>query len=286
MGMCEAMGLYVRRFGLAPLGPHRPLADRLLQGATGPCGACVGKGVECAACSGTGHVVRWSQAQIDAARAQVLREFPNAAVPKAQPPDEAPLEAGASLGPSTPQDVIDALVDESRQRTSNTNRLEALGAEFAENGPEFVGDGDMGILLRLGDYAELPDGTEPLSIDDLDDVGVLADYLPSSRYQRIEDGAHLTIDEFLLWRDLTVNQRFEADGHTEAWQIMRIESRDGLSAFVAMTVTGGAREGIEREFVGVFGSFEDAEIAIKELGYTSPEDLRQRVRVAAVGRRT
>ena len=45
-----------------------------------------------------------------------------------------------------------------------------------------------------------------------------------------------------------------------------------------MTVTGGAREGVEREFEGVFGSFEDAESAIKELGYTSPEDLRQRVR--------
>ena len=78
----------------------------------------------------------------------------------------------------------------------------------------------MGILFRLEDYAELPDGTEPVSIDELDDVGVLADYVPSSRYRQIEDGAPLTIDEFLLWRDLTVNERFEDNGHTEAWQIM------------------------------------------------------------------
>ena len=116
------------------------------------------------------------------------------------------------------------------------------------------------------------------SIDELDDVGVLADYVPSSRYRQIEDGAPLTIDEFLLWRDLTVNERFEDNGHTEAWQIMEIENRAGLAAFVAMTVTGGGRAGVEREFEGVFGSFEEAESAIKELGYTSPEDLRQRVR--------
>ena len=164
MSVIERMAAYVRRYGLAPIGPHRPLADRLLQGAAEPCEACAGKSrdVKCVACSGSGYVVRWSQAQIDAARAQVLKEFPHAAAPKFSLPDEAPPEEDASLGLSDPQDVIDALVVESRQHTPNANRLQALGAEFAENGPQFVGDGDMGILFRLEDYAELPDGTEPV----------------------------------------------------------------------------------------------------------------------------
>ena len=120
MSVIERMAAYVRRYGLAPIGPHRPLADRLLQGAAEPCEACAGKSrdVKCVACSGSGYVVRWSQAQIDAARAQVLKEFPHAATPQIQPPDEAPLEEDASLGLSDPQDVIDALVHFSTQARS------------------------------------------------------------------------------------------------------------------------------------------------------------------------
>ena len=54
--MPEGMARYQYIYELAPLGPHRPLADRLFEGTRRPCEACGGRGVltlsetRCAAC--------------------------------------------------------------------------------------------------------------------------------------------------------------------------------------------------------------------------------------------
>jgi hypothetical protein len=82
------MGTYQRRTSLKPLGPHRPLADRLLKDLFEVCRKCGSRGLLdeateegwcfCPACDGTGYVVRDSAA-FEQARTEVLKQFPDAA---------------------------------------------------------------------------------------------------------------------------------------------------------------------------------------------------------------
>jgi hypothetical protein len=85
----ERMGAYQRRTRLKPIGDHRPLADQLLTGLFCVCRGCGARGLLdtdnedgwcfCPACDGTGYVVQDNVA-FELARAEVLKEFPDAAV--------------------------------------------------------------------------------------------------------------------------------------------------------------------------------------------------------------
>jgi hypothetical protein len=88
--MVERMGAYQRRTGLKPMGSHRPLADRLLAHLFRDCPVCAGRdlldnGDEqswhfCIECDGTGRIIA-DRAEFEQARMEVLRVFPDAAVP-------------------------------------------------------------------------------------------------------------------------------------------------------------------------------------------------------------
>ena len=75
MGIYDLMAAYSARTGLKPIGPHRPLADRLWRELTEPCPDCgghvmagPGSSFQCERCGGTGNVLRpgggklWSNA--------------------------------------------------------------------------------------------------------------------------------------------------------------------------------------------------------------------------------
>jgi hypothetical protein len=88
--MIERMGRYSRCYGLAPLGPHRPLADRLLGEIRGvtcePCGGTGDRIVgnedvrDCWPCAGTGIAPECWDA-IARVRAQVIEAYPESARP-------------------------------------------------------------------------------------------------------------------------------------------------------------------------------------------------------------
>jgi hypothetical protein len=86
----ESKACYQYVYGLAPTGPHRPLADRLFESTRRGCEACGTHGVlarsetrwrPCLACEGTGGFWEISSEAVEAIRARVLEEFPEAAAP-------------------------------------------------------------------------------------------------------------------------------------------------------------------------------------------------------------
>ena len=91
LGMYELMARYQYVYGLKPIGPHRPLADRVLGDLRGVCERCKGAGVLtgppsappifCTDCEATGGFWTAQEHEISAAKAEVLRQFPDAAAP-------------------------------------------------------------------------------------------------------------------------------------------------------------------------------------------------------------
>ena len=86
----ERMACYQYVYGLKPLGPHRPLADRLLANTRARCYDCRGTGITiserpagrrpCPHCEGTGGFLAIPQGEFDALRQRVLDAFPDAEV--------------------------------------------------------------------------------------------------------------------------------------------------------------------------------------------------------------
>jgi len=94
--MYENMAVYQYVYGLKPMGPHRPMADRLLTPLRRRCETCAGEGVLsagrpgapwrlCAVCEGTGGTWNRSSEDVEAARREVLKSFPDAAVARTPP---------------------------------------------------------------------------------------------------------------------------------------------------------------------------------------------------------
>lgn len=90
--MIEAMGAYQGFYGLKPVGPHRPLANSLLEKLVDTCAACNGNGVlgresgdgwkTCKICHGFGRRLNSSESVFLVARKQVLKKFPGAVAPR------------------------------------------------------------------------------------------------------------------------------------------------------------------------------------------------------------
>lgn len=90
--MYEAMANYQRRYGVKPVGPHRPMSDQLLAGATSTCSDCTGKGLrdtsnhisfsKCSRCQGLGTLWAKSPEEIGMLLRRILAEYPNAEVSK------------------------------------------------------------------------------------------------------------------------------------------------------------------------------------------------------------
>ena len=89
-GRIEKMVAYVRRTGLAPIGTHRPLTDMILSPLLSLCEGCEGRGVlceddehwyRCPQCDGMRTIPNVSEAEFEATRRRILREFPEAAAP-------------------------------------------------------------------------------------------------------------------------------------------------------------------------------------------------------------
>jgi hypothetical protein len=93
--MYEAMARYQYVYGLKPIGPHRPLADRLLTPLRLACPRCDAIGVTrhddgsgwrlCPDCEGTGGAWIGAEEDLQAAYAQILAAFPESAAPEAPP---------------------------------------------------------------------------------------------------------------------------------------------------------------------------------------------------------
>jgi len=90
LGMHEDMAVYQYVYGLKPIGPHRPMADRLLVPLRLLCKACAGRGLRpsrenerwrlCPVCEGTQGIWRCTPEEVEAVRREVLRAFPDAEV--------------------------------------------------------------------------------------------------------------------------------------------------------------------------------------------------------------
>ncbi len=87
----ESMTWYQKRYGLKPIGLHRPLADKLLAGATRSCPECSGRGYHdigsgkayriCKSCEGAGYPLIISAKDLATRRSDILAEYPTAAAP-------------------------------------------------------------------------------------------------------------------------------------------------------------------------------------------------------------
>lgn len=96
--MVEAMGAYQYRTGIKPVGPHRPLADRLFQPYMKKCDHCKGSGLldvrsgeswaQCPSCGGNCCVFTGTAQEWAALHDQVAGEFPDALVPTSTHPEE------------------------------------------------------------------------------------------------------------------------------------------------------------------------------------------------------
>jgi hypothetical protein len=88
--MMELMARYQYVLGLRPIGPHRPLADRLLSSKLRTCHVCDGSGLRpgpeprwylCATCEAIGAFWTISPHRVESLRRLVLEEYPDAAAP-------------------------------------------------------------------------------------------------------------------------------------------------------------------------------------------------------------
>jgi hypothetical protein len=85
----EAMAEYTKRTGLAPIGPHRGLADDMLDGWFEPCPICRGNGLveaegeqawkDCPGCLGSRYLFKGTPQEFEEVRSRILRLFPKAA---------------------------------------------------------------------------------------------------------------------------------------------------------------------------------------------------------------
>ena len=86
--MHERMARYQAVYGLKPIGPHRPMADKLLGGKRADCDECDRQGfvarddgrgwLTCRACEGTGRTWACSPEEVKATRRTILERFPDA----------------------------------------------------------------------------------------------------------------------------------------------------------------------------------------------------------------
>jgi diguanylate cyclase (GGDEF)-like protein len=87
--MYEAMARYQSQYGLKPIGPHRQLADELLDAAKEACSGCRGRGLVdasdgstwqiCEPCRGFGSFFTKPAEEIQALRRRILATYPDAA---------------------------------------------------------------------------------------------------------------------------------------------------------------------------------------------------------------
>ncbi len=89
-GMWEAVPLYAYVYGLAPMGPHRPLADRLFAAMREHCVRCGGHTIltidedtwsYCPVCEGTGGIWTRPSHEVDAVRRRIVAHWPRALLP-------------------------------------------------------------------------------------------------------------------------------------------------------------------------------------------------------------
>lgn len=89
VSLIERMGMYQRRTGMKPMGPHRVLTDLLLDPMLKECDHCQGDGVVtladeswsiCPRCQGLMFVRTVDAALYDETRRRIAREFPEEAV--------------------------------------------------------------------------------------------------------------------------------------------------------------------------------------------------------------
>lgn len=86
----EKMAAYQYRYGMLAVGPHRTLADGLLEAVSRLCEACQGRGLltdlatdvwePCPACDATRSILTCDQATLDSIRQQVAMAFPGSLV--------------------------------------------------------------------------------------------------------------------------------------------------------------------------------------------------------------
>lgn len=95
--MNEAMWAYQELYGLKPIGPHRYFAEDRLGKHTTTCVYCNGNGVVnepsawtqrtwrfCPRCNGLRMLVTCSRGEFEAARAEVLKAYPDARIERTQ----------------------------------------------------------------------------------------------------------------------------------------------------------------------------------------------------------
>ena len=88
LSMHESMARYQAVYGLKPIGPHRPMADKLLGGKRTACDECDAQGfvarddgrgwLTCRSCEGTTRVWDCSPEEVEATRRIILERFPEA----------------------------------------------------------------------------------------------------------------------------------------------------------------------------------------------------------------
>ena len=90
LSMWESATVYHYVYDLNPMGPHRPLADRLFAGMRDRCVRCGGRKIltldeetwrDCPACEGEGSVWNCAPDEVDAVRRRVVGKWPRAALP-------------------------------------------------------------------------------------------------------------------------------------------------------------------------------------------------------------
>lgn len=184
LSMHEDMARYQYVYGLRPVGPHRPLANRLFRGTRRGCNGCGGEGLRwrdqsawavCADCEGTGGFWALSPEEVERIRRRIVSEYPGA---------EASENAPHFLSGSVIQDLKSGEMlnigspprgEEPGTSTMREMLLEARQPDDEEKGvapkadPESPKDlepvalqwwgyddvGPAGILLRLTDWERL-----------------------------------------------------------------------------------------------------------------------------------
>jgi hypothetical protein len=264
----EMMARYVRLHGVPPIGPHRPLADRLFKYATGLCPECrgteevresTGTVRECSACV-MGEVVLKSESEMEVIRAQLREQFPEVfAKPEVDAVAESLLATVSNLDDQT---LIDVLVFEA-WRTNDETRSQVFGAQLTSRWDSGQGDGEDSGAWLPADEEILGSTWEPT--DYLDAL----DGLSASRIEALQKGSEPTTDEVELCREIAVAEYFD-NAQYSTWQVVGLQSRTGGVAYLAHLITGDYP--CDCTFVGVYCSPAAAIDGLKRRGYVSLED--------------
>ncbi len=261
LGVFEAWAAYSKGTGLQPIGPHRKLANRLIDELSEICPTCEGKQMIragerrewCSTCGGFGRI--FAPGGRNELIERVLAEFPDARRGSSQAQE---YDYGKKWGflsdlvftrtgnlVAYPQIAVDRIISKLKLKEEIERKdSEAIGRWLADPDMNAKLDGAMDVVIP---FVLLQDSLDPVDLD----LSLFADKISEDRLEQIANENELTKSEARIYLRAWINRVFEehdADLYP-AYALDRLEGSDGSHCYCLYLITGYSFSELDYEVI-------------------------------------